>query len=82
MRTTKIMFVMGLIILAFSVSGVKQVADDYQLSMFFYVYAVTGAALSIAAIIEMIYQTVKRKRNPAAAIIKEQVILPADDTVE
>ena len=79
MKTARIIFLMGIIVLAFSISGYNQVIGDPQIGPFFFVYIITGAGLTLASLVEMIYQARRAKTHP---VVKEQVVLPADDTLE
>jgi len=79
MKAARIVFLMGILVLGFSISGYNQVASDPQIGPFFFVYVLTGVGLTLASLVEMIYQARRSKTHPVA---KEQVLLPTDDTIE
>lgn len=79
MKISKILMLMGLIVVGFSYYGMQSV-DDPMFYQFFFVNLITGAILFVAAIVEYFNQRKKAKTAPAPA--KEQVILPKDETIE
>jgi len=79
-KIAKIIMIMAIIVTAFSAYGIYSVTDDQMIRQFFTIYLITGGLLFIASIVEIIYQKKKMKNAPAP--VKEQVMLPEDDTLE
>ena len=79
MKISKIIMLMAVILIAFSYVGMQQI-DDSMIYQFFLVNLISGVILFGAAVIEYFHQKKKAKNAPAP--VKEQVILPKDETIE